>query len=33
MVQWSTWQKAETPAFLYDEQVLFYSALARALKR
>ena len=32
MVQWSTWREAETPASLYDEQVLFFSALARALK-
>jgi CubicO group peptidase (beta-lactamase class C family) len=32
MVQWSTWQKADSPSSLYDEQVLFFSALARALK-
>ena len=32
MVQWSTWQEAETPASLYDEQVLFFNALARALE-
>ncbi len=31
MVQWSTWQAAETPASLYDEQVLFFNALAHAL--
>ncbi len=31
MVQWSTWKEAETPAVLYDEQVLFFNALARAL--
>jgi CubicO group peptidase (beta-lactamase class C family) len=31
MVQWSTWQQAETPASLYDEQVLFFDALDRAL--
>jgi CubicO group peptidase (beta-lactamase class C family) len=33
MVQWSTWQEAETPASLYDEQVLFFNALARALRQ
>lgn len=33
MVQWSTWQEAETPASLYDEQVLFFDALVRALGR
>lgn len=31
MVQWSTWQQAETPASLYDEQALFFNALARGL--
>jgi CubicO group peptidase (beta-lactamase class C family) len=31
MVQWSTWKEAETPASLYDEQVLFFGAIARAL--
>ena len=31
MVQWSTWMEAETPASLYDEQVLLFNALARAL--
>jgi CubicO group peptidase (beta-lactamase class C family) len=31
MVQWSTWKEAETPASLYDEQVLFFNAVARAL--
>jgi CubicO group peptidase (beta-lactamase class C family) len=33
MVQWSTWQQAETPASLYDEQALFFNALARGLAR
>ena len=33
MVQWSTWQQAETPASLYDEQVLFFNALVHALKQ
>jgi CubicO group peptidase (beta-lactamase class C family) len=33
MVQWSTWKEAETPASLYDEQSLFFDALARALGR
>ncbi len=32
MVQWSTWKEAETPASLYDEQVLFFNALAHALR-
>ncbi len=32
MVQWSTWKEAETPASLYDEQALFFNALAHALK-
>jgi CubicO group peptidase (beta-lactamase class C family) len=31
MVQWSTWKEAETPASLYDEQVLFFNALAHTL--
>jgi CubicO group peptidase (beta-lactamase class C family) len=31
MVQWSTWNEAETPDSLYDEQALFFSALARVL--
>jgi hypothetical protein len=31
MVQWSTWKEAETPASQYDEQVLFFNAIARAL--
>jgi hypothetical protein len=33
MVQWSTWQEAETPASLYDEQVLFFNALVAVLKQ
>jgi CubicO group peptidase (beta-lactamase class C family) len=33
MVQWSTWRNAETPPSLYDEQVLFFNALAHALDR
>lgn len=33
MVQWSSWKEAETPASLYDEQVLFFNALAHALGR
>jgi CubicO group peptidase (beta-lactamase class C family) len=33
MVQWSTWKEAETPASLYDEQALFFNALAHALGR
>ncbi len=32
MVQWSTWKEAETPASLYDEQVLFFNALVHALR-
>jgi CubicO group peptidase (beta-lactamase class C family) len=32
MVQWSTWKNAETPASLYDEQVLFFNAVAHALR-
>ena len=31
LVQWSTWKQAETPESLYDEQVLFFDAVARAL--
>jgi CubicO group peptidase (beta-lactamase class C family) len=31
MVQWSTWKEAETPASQYDEQVLLFNAIARAL--
>jgi CubicO group peptidase (beta-lactamase class C family) len=31
MVQWSTWQQAESPDSLYDEQALFFDALARSL--
>jgi CubicO group peptidase (beta-lactamase class C family) len=30
MVQWSTWKEADPPS-LYDEQVLFFNAIARAL--
>jgi CubicO group peptidase (beta-lactamase class C family) len=33
MVQWSTWRNAETPPALYDEQVLFFNAVAHALDR
>ena len=33
MVQWSTWQNAETSDALYDEQALFVSAVSRALHR
>lgn len=32
MVQWSAWQQAELPASLYDEQALFYAAVAHALR-
>jgi CubicO group peptidase (beta-lactamase class C family) len=32
MVQWSTWKEADTPASLYDEQVLFFHAVAQALQ-
>ena len=32
MVQWSTWQEAEKPDSLYDEQALFFNAVARALE-
>ena len=31
MVQWSTWENAETPAALYDEQVLLFDAIARTV--
>jgi CubicO group peptidase (beta-lactamase class C family) len=31
MVQWSTWQAAETPESLYDEQALFFNAVAHEL--
>jgi CubicO group peptidase (beta-lactamase class C family) len=31
MVQWSTWQEADMPASLYDEQALFFTAVAREL--
>lgn len=31
MVQWSTWKEAETPDSLYEEQALFFDALARVL--
>ncbi len=31
MVQWSTWQAAESPDALYDEQALFFNALAHQL--
>ena len=31
MVQWSSWKDADGPDSLYDEQVLFFDALARAL--
>ena len=31
MVQWSTWKEADGPGSLYDEQALFFDALARAL--
>jgi len=31
LVQWSTWDHAETPASLYDEQALFFAAVAQAL--
>jgi CubicO group peptidase (beta-lactamase class C family) len=31
LVQWSTWDQAETPASLYDEQALFFAAVAQAL--
>ena len=31
LVQWSTWKEAETPDSLYEEQALFFDAIARAL--
>ena len=31
LVQWSTWAAADAPASLYDEQVLFFDGLVRAL--
>ena len=31
MVQWSTWKEADTPASLYDEQALFFNAVAHAV--
>jgi CubicO group peptidase (beta-lactamase class C family) len=31
MVQWATWKDAETPDSLYDEQALFFDAVAHAL--
>ena len=31
MVQWSTWKAAEPPASFYDEQPIFFSAVAHAL--
>jgi CubicO group peptidase (beta-lactamase class C family) len=31
MVQWSTWDEAEKPDSLYDEQALFFNAVVRAL--
>jgi CubicO group peptidase (beta-lactamase class C family) len=31
LVQWSTWEKAEMPDTVYDEQAVFFDALARAL--
>jgi CubicO group peptidase (beta-lactamase class C family) len=33
MVQWSTWKEADTPPSLYDEQALFFNAVAHALSR
>lgn len=33
MVQWSAWREAETPASLYDEQALFFNAVAHGLAR
>jgi CubicO group peptidase (beta-lactamase class C family) len=32
MVQWSVWQQAEKPDSLYDEQVLFFNAVANRLR-
>jgi hypothetical protein len=31
MVQWSTWENAEGPEALYDEQAIFFDAVAHAL--
>jgi CubicO group peptidase (beta-lactamase class C family) len=31
MVQWSTWENAETPDALYDEQALLFNAVSHAL--
>ena len=31
LVQWSTWQEAETPASLYEEQALLFDAIVHAL--
>lgn len=31
MVQWSTWENAETPSSLYDEQAVFVNAVSKAL--
>jgi CubicO group peptidase (beta-lactamase class C family) len=31
LVQWSTWEKAEMPDAFYDEQAVFFDALARSL--
>ncbi len=33
LVQWSTWKEAETPDSLYEEQALFFDAIAHALAR
>jgi CubicO group peptidase (beta-lactamase class C family) len=33
MVQWSTWKEADTPPSLYDEQALFFNAVAHAFSR
>jgi hypothetical protein len=30
-VQWSTWAKAEMPDAFYDEQAVFFDAVARHL--
>ena len=32
LVQWSVWEHAESPPSLYDEQVLFFGAVARAVR-
>ena len=31
MVQWSVWRQAEKPDSLYDEQTLFFNAVADRL--